>query len=80
MTDRTGLVDALTGLAALSPVSLDELDAHAALLTRRDRKYLVPLGVAERLVGELVDRARVLEIAGRRCFLYESATSTRPGT
>ena len=47
------VIDGLEVLDVLVPVGLDELDATAALLTRRDRKYLVPLPVAETLVTPL---------------------------
>jgi hypothetical protein len=70
------------GLAAvmeLMPgVELGELDATAALLTRRDRKYLVPIPQAGRLVGLLAPSARVLTIAGRRSFRYESVYFDTP--
>ncbi|MFN8519569.1 MAG: polyphosphate polymerase domain-containing protein [Chloroflexota bacterium] len=65
-------------LALLPCVSLEELDAQAALLTRRDRKYLVPMAVAERVVTELAALARVLEIDGRRQFGYESVYFDTP--
>ena len=45
------VIDGLEVLDVLVPVGLDELDATAALLTRRDRKYLVPFPVAETLVA-----------------------------
>lgn len=59
-------------LDRLPPVRLDELDNVAALLTRRDRKYILPIPAAERLVEALEGRCRVLEIEGRRHFRYES--------
>ena len=55
---------------ALEAVGLDELTGVASLLTRRDRKYLVPVAVAARLVAE--PGLRVLEIDGLRTFSYES--------
>ncbi|WP_111466999.1 polyphosphate polymerase domain-containing protein [Microbacterium suaedae] len=54
------------------PIGLDELVAEAALLTRVDRKYLVP---AERVIGilhHLDDATRVLEIDGERRSHYGS--------
>jgi hypothetical protein len=57
---------------ALPSVTLAELDAQAALLTRRDRKYVVPVTIAARLLDALAPTARVLEIDGRRRFRYES--------
>jgi hypothetical protein len=62
----------------LPGVSLAELDARAALLSRRDRKYLVPMAVAERVLTELADQVRVLDIEGRRQFRYESVYFDTP--
>lgn len=60
----------------LRPISLEELNAAASLLTRVDRKYLVPAHVAQGLVQALAPRARVLEIEGTRSFSYARPTST----
>jgi hypothetical protein len=59
-------------------VELAELEATAALLARRDRKYIVPLPVAVRLADELAAACRVLEIGGRRRFRYESVYFDTP--
>lgn len=69
------LLDRLDGLPR---IGLAELEAAAALLTRRDRKYIVPEAIAERLVVALTDQARVLEIDGRRRFRYESVYFDTP--
>ncbi|MGD8149579.1 VTC domain-containing protein [Ornithinimicrobium sp. Y1694] len=58
--------------ADLAPISLGELEQEAALMTRTDRKYLVPLPVASRLLTALADDLRVLEIAGTRSSRYRS--------
>lgn len=52
-------------------ITLAELDARAALQTRRDRKYVVPATTA---TGVLAERPRlaVLEIDGLRRFRYRS--------
>lgn len=68
----------LERLARLDPVDLAGLDEAAALLVRRDRKYIVPLPVAGRLVEEVAGAGRVLEIAGRRSFRYESVYFDTP--
>jgi hypothetical protein len=60
----------------LDSLSLDELNNVASLLTRKDRKYLVPLEVAEALVAQ--DGLRVLEIDGLRTFRYESVYFDTP--
>lgn len=54
-----------------APITLAELDARAALQTRRDRKYVVPATTA---AGVLAERPRlaVLEIDGLRRFRYRS--------
>ena len=59
-------------------VELAELEATAALLARRDRKYIVPLSVGARLADELAASCRVLEIGGRRRFRYESVYFDTP--
>ena len=63
-------------LDSLRSVSLAELNDDASLLTRKDRKYIVPLAMARDLLahGEL----RVLEIDGRRSFRYESVYFDTP--
>lgn len=58
--------------AALPPVALDEVLDQAALQTRMDRKYLVPVDRFAGFVARLRDRFAVLEIDGRRLFRYES--------
>lgn len=56
----------------LEGCSLSEVLAAAELQTRVDRKYLVTPDAFARLVGDLRGSHRVLEIAGRRTFGYES--------
>lgn len=53
-------------------VGLEELAEGAALMTRVDRKYLVPLATARGLTEALRGKARVLDIDGRRTFCYRS--------
>jgi hypothetical protein len=65
-------VTALATAAVLEPIMLAELIERAALQTRIDRKYLVPLATAEQVVAGLAGQARVLEIGGRRDFGYTS--------
>jgi hypothetical protein len=55
----------------LPSVDLGTLDAAAALLTRTDRKYVVPIATFERLLDGL-NGWRALEIDGRRLFGYTS--------
>lgn len=73
MTASTGVCDAVpAGFERLTPIGLAELDRRAALQTRVDRKYLVPAGTVQRLLGEFGCGLRVLDIGGRRCFDYRS--------
>ena len=62
----------MTPLDRFAPVDLETLVATASLQTRVDRKYLLRPDAFERLLAPLADRARVLEIDGRRSFGYES--------
>ena len=63
----------------LLPLTLSELDARAGLLERQDVKYLVREGQAAALLAELADRYQVLDIDGRRDFVYDSAYVDTPG-
>jgi hypothetical protein len=56
----------------LAPVDLDTVLARAALQTRTDRKYVVPLTTFTHLVAELGDGWHALDIDRRRLFDYES--------
>lgn len=73
---NAGRID--TEIARLPAVTLDELGATAALLTRRDRKYIVPEAVAAELIARLPESSRALEIEGRRRFGYESVYFDTP--
>jgi hypothetical protein len=69
----TGPVTALDArVAALDAVGLDALDVAAALRTRIDRKYLVPVAVVDALVGAFDRRSCALEVHGTRAFRYDS--------
>ena len=66
----TDTIAALERLDALPPISLAELQAEAAFLTRRDRKYLVPVDAAGAVLAGIDPAVRGLEIDGRRIFGY----------
>lgn len=66
-------------LADLASVTLAELAENAALQTRVDRKYVLPLGAADQLVTALAPSARVLEIEENRSFGYRSVYFDTPG-
>lgn len=56
----------------LSAISLDELDARAALLRRVDVKYVLPRDRLDGLLDRLGNDHDVLEIDGKREFAYHS--------
>lgn len=66
------------GLARLPRTGLADLDSVASLLTRRDRKYVLALPEAARLVELLPRSTRVLTIDSRRSFRYESVYFDTP--
>lgn len=69
-SDSADQVDQLVRL--LPEVDLRTLESNAALLTRVDRKYVVPVSTVERLVASLDDDWRSLDVAGTRLFGYTS--------
>jgi hypothetical protein len=69
---------AALGLSPLDGATLAEVDAAAALQHRTDRKYLVPLECARRLVAQLGDSHRVLDLDGRRTTSYHSTYFDTP--
>ena len=58
------------GVMHLPAISLEDLQAEAAFLTRRDRKYLVSMDQLAEMLGALDRDIRVLEIGGQRTFTY----------
>ena len=62
----------------LTTTTLAELNSAAGLLTRVDRKYLVPLKSAQDLVDGLAPHAQVLAIDERRRFSYASTYFDTP--
>ncbi|MFP5397134.1 MAG: polyphosphate polymerase domain-containing protein [Gammaproteobacteria bacterium] len=58
--------------APFAPVSLEALNAKAAMLERRDHKYVVRADALRALVRDLAPGFDVLEIDGRRSFTYET--------
>lgn len=65
-------------LSRFARVTLDELQARAALQTRVDRKYLVPADALDDLLGALGDEVRALDVDGDRLFRYESVYFDTP--
>jgi hypothetical protein len=62
----------------MRPIDVTTLGQRAALMTRRDRKYLVDLSLVPTLVDRLHAQALVLDIDGRRQFGYESCYFDTP--
>jgi VTC domain len=58
--------------ADLAPISLDDLNGRAALLTRTDRKYVIDVDQLARVIKVLADSLRVLTVEQRVVFGYES--------
>jgi len=58
---------------SFAPITLDELESRAPLLTRVDNKYIVSWPACASVLETLLDDFRVLEIGARRTFEYESA-------
>ena len=60
------------GVHGFAPIGLDELNAVAALQTRVDRKYLVPMVRLDGVLADFDEGTMALEIDGIRAALYES--------
>lgn len=72
-TTRPPVVD-----PALLSISLDALNAQAALQTRVDRKYVIGPDLVSSMTSALADTTRVLEIDGGRSFGYRSVYFDTP--
>ncbi|MGW0825103.1 polyphosphate polymerase domain-containing protein [Streptomyces sp. NPDC002845] len=64
--------------SGLEPIALDELVERAELLTRLDRKYMLPVADLPFVVGGLDEDVRVLEMDGQRQFAYRSVYFDTP--
>lgn len=65
-------------LAGLESIGLAELVERAALQTRVDRKYLLPVDVMWAVLDQVDPTTRVLEIDGARSFAYQSTYFDTP--
>jgi hypothetical protein len=65
-------------VSGFSPVTLPEVMAYAAQLTRVDRKYLVPVDVAQAVLDRLNGSHRLLVIQGRQSTTYHSTYFDTP--
>lgn len=75
---QSGELVAVQAAARLQSIGLDDLDAQAGLLSRVDRKYLLPVHRLTELVDALGGDWAVLDIDGRRVFGYESTYFDTP--
>jgi VTC domain len=57
---------------SFAPISLEALNAKAAMLERLDNKYVVRGAVLREAVTELAQTFDVLEIDGKRAFTYDT--------
>lgn len=65
-------------LLMLDPISLDELNTQARLMTRVDRKYFLPRELFVELLAATRDDFRVLEIDQKRRFEYRTVYFDSP--
>ncbi|MBV0895192.1 polyphosphate polymerase domain-containing protein [Microbacterium sp. NC79] len=65
-------------ISRFDPISLADLVADAGLMTRLDRKYLLPIAALDSLFGQLDPATRVLEIEQERTFRYRSVYFDTP--
>lgn len=68
----------MSALADLEPIDLAEVDRTAALQTRVDRKYLVPVDLVDGLLAEATPGARVLVVDSRAELDYASVYFDTP--
>ncbi len=59
-------------LADYAPISLDALNAKAAMLERIDNKYILPAAKLAPALAMMTDIFDVLEIEGKRAFAYST--------
>lgn len=71
-------MNALSHLDTLAPIGLEELVARAALQTRMDRKYVLPVAELPALLRGLDPDTQVLQIGGLRAFQYRSVYFDTP--
>ena len=73
-TTRTRVVP-----CALAPIGLEDLNKHAALLTRVDRKYVLGLEEARRVLALVDPASRLLSIDGLDVSAYSTTYYDTPG-
>ncbi len=78
LTSRSATDEIAAACAGLEAVGLDDLVAEAELLTRVDRKHLLPVEDAVRFLERVPEATRVLELAGERSSAYETTYFDTP--
>lgn len=68
----------LDHLCDLEPISLEQLNEQARLMTRIDRKYFVSRAVLTEVLGRMPGEFRVLEIDRTRVFRYSTVYFDSP--
>ena len=76
--DGDAAIELMRHVAAFDPISLPQLESHAALQARVDRKYIVDFETVERLLALLGNDYLVLEIDGERLQQYDSVYFDTP--
>lgn len=75
---RIDAAERVDAIARFGAIGLDALVSEAALMTRVDRKYLVPLADLDAIIALLPRETVALEIDGARNFAYESVYFDTP--
>ena len=55
-----------------APISLEELNSKAEMMSRIDNKYVVDRWALERILPALLEEFDILEIDDRRAFTYDT--------
>ncbi|SFR32588.1 polyphosphate polymerase domain-containing protein [Litoreibacter janthinus] len=72
MTQFTPNMDLDWLVSGFTPITLDQLNESAEMLSRIDNKYVVDRWSLERVLPELLTQFDILEIDNRRMFTYET--------
>lgn len=79
MTSTSPLIDEIDAqLDQLAPITLDEINTEARLMTRVDRKYFLPRELFSDLIDATSDDFRVLTIEEKRRFMYRTVYFDSP--
>lgn len=72
MSDDDAVIDLARSVEQLPATDLVDVEYRARLQARTDRKYVVPISLASRLIDANVHELVALEIDGQRAFGYSS--------